>query len=111
LASTYTALSNLSYKDPCAKPSKTIKRSNLDISGEGDGDIWVEKIFVSKRSGKQRTFFISVATGRRVRDEPPTGASKVIYQDDLKELRRIEAEEARQLNTNPDFCTGTMSSC
>jgi len=111
LASTYTALSNLSYKDPCAKPSKTIKRSNLDISGEGDGDIWVEKIFVSKRSGKQRTFFISVATGRRVRDEPPTGASKVIYQDDLKELRRIEAEEARQLNTKPDFCTGTMSSC
>lgn len=110
LASTYTALSNLSYKDPCAKPSKTIKRSNLDISGKGDGDIWVEKIFISKRTGKHRTFFISVATGRRIRDEPPTGASKVIYQDDLKEMRRIEAEESRRSNTTT-INFGTMASC
>ena len=109
-ASTYTALSNLSYKDPCAKPSKTMMRSNLNVSGDGDGDIWVEKIFVSRRSGKQRTFFVSVATGRRVRDEPPTGASKVLYQDDLQELRRIEAEEeAMRLNTPTMY--GTMASC
>ena len=109
-ASTYTALSNLSYKDPCAKPSKTMKRSNLDVSGDGDGDIWVEKIFVSRRSGKQRIFFVSVATGRRVRDEPPTGASKVLYQDDLQELRKIEAEEeAMRLNTPTMY--GTMASC
>ena len=107
-ASTYTALSNLSYKDPCAKPSKTMKRSNLDVLG--DGDIWVEKIFVSRRSAKQRVFFVSVATGRRVSDEPPTGASKVLYQDDLQELRRIEAEEeAMRLNTPTMY--GTMSSC
>jgi len=109
-ASTYTALSNLSYKDPCAKPSKTMMRSNLDVPGDGDGDIWVEKIVVSKRSGKKRTFFVSVATGRRVRDEPPTGASKVLYKDDLQELRRIEAEEeAMRLNTPTTY--GTMDSC
>lgn len=93
-SSTYTALSNyISYKDPCAKPSKIIKRSNLDVSGHGDGDIWVERIFVSKRTGKRKIFFVSVATGRKVRGEPPTGASKVIYQDDLQHLRRLEAEE------------------
>jgi len=85
-------------------------RSNLDVPGDGDGDIWVEKIVVSKRSGKKRTFFVSVATGRRVRDEPPTGASKVLYKDDLQELRRIEAEEeAMRLNTPTTY--GTMDSC
>ena len=92
-SSMYSALSNISYKDPCAKQSKIVKRSNLKLSGGGDGDIWVEKIFVSKRTAKRRTFFVSVATGRRCRDEPPTGASKIIYQDDLKELRRIERDE------------------
>lgn len=98
--STYTALSNLSYHDPIAKPSKIVRRSNLNVdSSKGDGDIWVEKIFMSKRTGKRRIFFVSVATGRRVRDEPPTGASQIVYQDDLKEMRKIEAEEAaRQLD-------------
>jgi hypothetical protein len=100
-SSTYTAISNsISYKDPCAKQSKIIKRSNLDISGHGDGDIWVERIFVSKRTGKRKTFFVSVATGRKVRDEPPTGASKVLYQDDLQELRRLEAQEEESKRKN-----------
>ncbi|GFH46439.1 predicted protein [Chaetoceros tenuissimus] len=99
-SSTYTALSNLSYHDPLAKPSKIVRRSNLNVdSSKGDGDIWVEKIFMSKRTGKRRIFFVSVATGRRVRDEPPTGASQIVYQDDLKEMKKIEAEEAaRQLD-------------
>jgi len=103
-ASSYTALSNLSFRDPCAKQSKIVKRSNLDISGKGDGDIWVEKIFVSKRTGKRRTFFVSVTTGRRIKDEPPTGASKVIYSDDLKELTK---EEVRM--TVPSFIN--LASC
>jgi hypothetical protein len=91
--SVYSALSNLSYKDPFAKPSKILKKSNLKVSSDGDGDIWVEKVFVSKRTGSRRIFFVSVGTGRRSRDEPPTGASKIIYQEDLKQLLRIEREE------------------
>ncbi len=107
-ASSYTALSGLSYKDPCAKPSRIVKRSNLDVSGTGDGDIWVEKIFVSKRTRKRRTFFVSVATGRRVRDEPPTGASKVLYTEDIKELRREEARIESEMAV-PTFIN--LSSC
>lgn len=107
-ASSYTALSSLSYKDPCAKPSRIVKRSNLDVSGNGDGDIWVEKIFVSKRTGKRRTFFVSVATGRRVRDEPPTGASKVLYTEDIKELRKEEARIESEMAV-PTFIN--LSSC
>jgi hypothetical protein len=91
--SVYSALSNLSYKDPFAKPSKILKKSNLKVCSDGDGDIWVEKVFVSKRTGSRRIFFVSVGTGRRSRDEPPTGASKIIYQEDLKQLLRIEREE------------------
>lgn len=92
-SSVYTALSNISYKDPMARPSKILKRSNLKVPSKGDGDIWVEKVFVSKRTGKRRIFFVSVATGRRSRDEPPTGASKIIYQEDLRELIQMEREE------------------
>jgi len=97
VASSYTALSSLSYHDPCGKPSRIMKRSKLRVPEAGDGDIWVEKIFISKRTAKRRTFFVSVATGRRVRDEPPTGASKVLYADDLAELRKIEAAEQESL--------------
>jgi hypothetical protein len=48
-----------------------------------DGDIWIEKIYVSKKTGNKRTYFVSVKTGERVRDEPPSGASQVLYIADL----------------------------
>jgi hypothetical protein len=82
------ASSYVSYHDPCAKPSKIVKRSRLDL-GAGDGDIWFEKIFVSKRTGKRRTFFVSLATGRKKSDEPPTGASKVLYLEDLEDMKEM----------------------
>jgi len=45
----------------------------------GDGDVWVEKKFQNSKTGKQRSFFFSTNTGRKVRDEPPSGASKIVY--------------------------------
>lgn len=65
--------------NPFARESKIIKRSTLNIPKVGDGDIWVERQFRSKNSGKERIYFCSTNTGRKVRGEPPTGASKVIY--------------------------------
>lgn len=85
------ASSYVSYHDPCAKPSKTVKRSGIDL-GAGDGDVWYEKIFVSKRTGKKRTFFVSIATGKKKSDEPPTGASKVLYIEDLEDLRDLNIQ-------------------
>jgi hypothetical protein len=82
------ASSYVSYHDPCAKPSKIVKRSRL-VLGAGDGDIWYEKIFVSIRTGKRRTFFVSLATGRKKSDEPPTGASKVLYLEDLEDMKEM----------------------
>lgn len=82
------ASSYVSLHDPCAKPSKIVKRSRLDL-GAGDGDVWYEKIFVSKRTGKKRIFFVSLATGKKKSDEPPTGASKVLYLEDLEDMEEM----------------------
>lgn len=50
---------------------------------DADGDVWIEKLFMSKKTGKKRTYFVSVKTGERVRGEPPSGASHVLYAADL----------------------------
>ena len=80
-SSVYT--SPLSIRDPLAKRSKIVQRSRKLRQVTGDGDIWVEKVHVSKKSGKKRTIFVSVKTGIKVRDEPPSGASRVLYMEDL----------------------------
>eukprot|EP00558_Chaetoceros_sp_UNC1202_P009033 CAMPEP_0197233252 /NCGR_PEP_ID=MMETSP1429-20130617/1369_1 /TAXON_ID=49237 /ORGANISM="Chaetoceros sp., Strain UNC1202" /LENGTH=102 /DNA_ID=CAMNT_0042691467 /DNA_START=157 /DNA_END=462 /DNA_ORIENTATION=+ len=78
--------------DPCAKNSNRI-HGNID---EGDGDVWVEKVLIGLKSGVRRTFFISKKTGRQVPDEPPTGASTVLYlTTDYK-----EELDARRMSNN-----------
>jgi len=63
--------------NPFAKPSKSMKNTNIEIIG--DNDVWEERILVQKNTGKEKSFFYSANTGFRVKDEPPTGASQVIY--------------------------------
>ncbi len=72
-----------SIRDPCAKKSRIVQRSKKLRQLGGDGDVWIEKLFVSKKSGKKRIYFVSVKTGERVRGEPPSGASHVLYAADL----------------------------
>ena len=61
------------------KPSKLMARSNFILPILGDGDVWVETIYRHKETGEHRVFFCSLKTGRKLYDEPPTGASKVVY--------------------------------
>lgn len=63
--------------DPLARPSKRMRKSCNHVLS--DGDVWIEKILKSRKTGKKRSFFYSVKTGDRRVDEPPTGSSKVIY--------------------------------
>jgi len=63
--------------DPCARQSKLMKKSSMKI--KDDGDTWEERILVNTKNGKKRSFFYSINTGFRVKDEPPTGASLIIY--------------------------------
>ena len=63
--------------DMTAKPSKKMEKSNIEI--EGDGEVWVEKIYRHSKTRQSKIFFVSKQTGRKVPDEPPSGASHVIY--------------------------------
>ena len=65
-------------EDPLGKQSKHMRRSSFNKTIAGDGDIWVERLFESQTSGRRKTFFCSERTGKCFQ-EPPTGASKVIY--------------------------------
>jgi hypothetical protein len=73
----------VSIRDPCARPSKIVRKSShlQQLTEKGDGDVWVEKLYKSKRTGEYKVYFVSINTGKRSRDEPPSGASKVIYRD------------------------------
>eukprot|EP01083_Nonionella_stella_P298911 1014416_1 len=74
--------------DDTAKPSPTMKKATFnDKHSIGDGDTWREGVFYAK--GEHRIYFISKLTGKKVRDEPPTGASEVIYLRDATRERRL----------------------
>ncbi len=85
-SSVYTDSSSL--RDPCARKSRTVQRSKRLRTVDSDNDIWIEKIYMSKKTGKKRIYFVSVRTGERVRDEPPSGASQVLYAADLVHRKR-----------------------
>ena len=66
--------------DPCGKQSKKMDRANMEsIKTDGDGDVWVQKLIQSTRTGRLKLIFQSANTGKRVKNEPPSGASKVVY--------------------------------
>lgn len=66
-------------EDSRAKASKKMTKAGSPVkSSEGDGEVWAEKIFRNKK-GETQIFFVSKHTGEKVKDEPPTGASRVLY--------------------------------
>jgi hypothetical protein len=77
-----------SIRDPCARKSRTVQRCKKLRHVSSDGDVWIEKVYVSKKTGKKRTYFVSVKTGERFRDEPPSGAAHVLYAADLLHRRK-----------------------
>ena len=66
--------------DPFARESFIVKRSRFFRQKlKQDGDIWFETVFRNVNNGKARIYFVSQKTGTRRRDEPPSGASLVVY--------------------------------
>jgi len=66
--------------DPSARASKKMGRAGSNApSPSGDGDVWIEKIFRHRETGDTKIFFVSKNTGTKVKLEPPTGASNVMY--------------------------------
>ena len=74
------------------KQSKIVERNGCSMIS--DNDVWVEKVLFQKQTGKARSFFISRKTGRRMPDEPPSGASKILY---LKvQPQEVKGKSAKQ---------------
>jgi len=69
------------FNDPLAKPSKHIWRCDDPTEAviSGDGDVWVEILCQSTKTGEIISFFKSATTGKKVSNEPPTGASHVVF--------------------------------
>ena len=68
--------------DPFAKPSNVRLSRKSDGTNKiiGDGDVWVEILCEHTKTGEVKSFFKSTKDPhRKVPDEPPTGASHVIY--------------------------------
>lgn len=73
--------------DSNAKASRKMRKAGINKTNIiGDEDVWIEKIFQCDETGNTKTFFVSNRTGKKVEQEPPTGASRVIY---LRESYRI----------------------
>lgn len=101
--------------DPNARASKKMSKARGSTpSSVGDGDVWVEKIFRNTETGETRIFFVSKLTGKKVKFEPPTGASRVMY---LRQSYKSENEmKASSLAISHDSksegnVTYPMSSC
>lgn len=81
--------------DELARCSKKVTRSNITeflSGGKGDGDVWVEKLLTSTKTGQKRVFFVSKKTGRKVEGEPPSGAGRVFYLKlEYKEMKLKES--------------------
>jgi len=67
------------YHDPEARRSKRVEKAGCSLGIAGDSDVWVEKLRQNTKTGKLKRVFESTNTGRKCRNEPPTGASHVVY--------------------------------
>lgn len=56
------------------------RSARVTANTSGDGDVWQEKLMVCEADGNKlviRSYFRSTKSGKRVWDEPPTGASQI----------------------------------
>jgi hypothetical protein len=66
-----------------ARRSRVVKNSPFlrKRAEKGDGDVWVERLGKNRNTGSVRVYFQSRNTGKRCRDEPPSGAQNIIWRN------------------------------
>ena len=77
LLSDFTQYDVQDCDESVTKQSRIMQKCGCKIIS--DDDVWFEKKFLQKHTGQVRSFFISRKTGKKSPDEPPSGASKVLY--------------------------------
>lgn len=76
-----------------SRQSKRVLKSKKLQQITSDGDVWYERIMKSKKTGKTKSCFVSSNTGVHVLDEPPSGASRVVYADEYMNMSTHEKDE------------------
>jgi len=83
-------------RDPLAKPSKVGFSNITGNTVVGDGDIWVEVLYRSNKTGTFKSFFKSTKNpDLKVANEPPTGASRVVFLNSNYRDKFIEFNETK----------------
>ena len=86
------------------QPRKSRRISPKSANVDGDNLTWVEILVVSHKKGsnKSRSLFYSLQTRHAFWDEPPTGASEVVFLGDLEKLNAVIARVEKQQRKDPN---------
>ena len=86
------------------QPRKSRRISPKSANVDGDNLTWVEILVVSHKKGsnKSRSLFYSLQTRHAFWDEPPTGASEVLFLGDLEKLNAVIARVEKQQRKDPN---------
>ena len=99
-----TTTAALSEKQVSFQPRKSRRISPKSANVDGDNFTWVEILVVSHKKGsnKSRSLFYSIQTRHAFWDEPPTGASEVVFLGDLEKMNAVIARVEKQQREDPN---------
>lgn len=85
------------------RKSRRISPKNAVV---GDNSTWVELLVVSSKKGsnRSRSLFFNIQNRHAYWDEPPSGASEVVYLGDLERLNALMASVERKQQIYHDTC-------
>ena len=99
-----TTTAALFEKQVSFQPRKSRRISPKSANVDGDNFTWVEILVVSHKKGsnKSRSLFYSIQTRHAFWDEPPTGASEVVFLGDLEKMNAVIARVEKQQREDPN---------
>ena len=100
-----TATAALLEKQVTFQPRKS-RRISPKNAVVGDNSTWVELLVVSSKKGsnRSRSLFFNIQNRHAYWDEPPSGASEVVYLGDLERLNALMASVERKQQIYRDTC-------
>ena len=105
-----TTTTSLLEKQVSFQPRKShrISPKNAIVA---DNSTWVELLVVSRKKGsnKSRSLFYNLETRHAYWDEPPSGASEVVYLGDLERLNALMARVERNQQLYRESCPSVVA--
>ena len=100
-----TAAAALLEKQVPFQPRKS-RRISPKNAVVGDNSTWVELLVVSSKKGsnRSRSLFFNIQNRHAYWDEPPSGASEVVYLGDLERLNALMASVERKQQIYRESC-------